>query len=167
MITGKSGRGKTTLIKLLLKLQKLDDGDILVSGKSIKNINSDLIRKKIIYVNQKTNLFNDTILNNIKYGNNVSEDIIIDLIKKYDIQLDVNANGKSASLGMQKMAIILRGLLKPDYDTIILDEPTASVDILNKDRVMNMILELTQDKTVIIISHDKDIEKYITKKIHL
>jgi len=167
LITGKSGRGKTTLIKLLLKLQKLDDGDILVSGKSIKNINSDLIRKKIIYVNQKTNLFNDTILNNIKYGNNVSEDIIIDLIKKYDIQLDVNANGKSASLGMQKMAIILRGLLKPDYDTIILDEPTASVDILNKDRVMNMILELTQDKTVIIISHDKDIEKYITKKIHL
>jgi ABC-type multidrug transport system fused ATPase/permease subunit len=167
LISGKSGRGKTTLIKLLLKLQKLDEGDILISGKSIKNINSDLIRKKIIYVNQKTHLFDNSILNNIKYGNNISDNEIIDLIKKYDVNLDLYANGKSSSLGMQKMAIILRGLLKTDYDMIIFDEPTVSLDGLNKDKIMNMILELTKDKTVIIISHDRDVEKYITKKINL
>jgi len=166
LITGKFGRGKSTLMKLLVKLYKLDDGDILISSHSIKHIKTSLLRRKIIYVNQKTTLFNDTIINNIKYGNDSSDERIIEILKKYNFynqlkdKLYTKTRMNELSLGMQKVIIILRGILKDGYDTIIFDEPTVSLDVPTKESVLKMIFDVCNDKTVIIISHDPDVEKY-------
>ncbi len=175
LLYGKSGRGKTTLMKLLLKFYTPSKGDIIISGQSVKDIDNELLRNKITYVNQKTVLFNDTILNNIKYGNNIKDETIIELLKKYELYdmlkdklyEDSGIYGGQLSFGMQKVVITLRGLLKGNYDTIILDEPTASLDMKTKEKLMDLVKDITKDKTVIIISHDPFVEKYSTKVIDI
>ena len=80
-IMAQTGKGKSTLMKLLLNFYDLESGTIYLDGIDLKEINVDDVRKRINYVNQKTFLFNDTIMNNMKYGNNdVPDDFIIDFL---------------------------------------------------------------------------------------
>jgi ABC-type multidrug transport system fused ATPase/permease subunit len=162
VIMGTSGRGKTTLMKLLLKFYPVQEGIIRVNGVPINEIETRQLREKILYVNQKTSLFDETILYNLQYGNNVSEDTIRRLLREYDLspmlegklERKVGSFGNQMSLGMQKVILLVRGLLRTTYDTIILDEPTASLDEQTKEKVMRMIQEKTKGKTVILITHD-------------
>lgn len=76
-----SGRGKTTLMKLLLNFIKPQKGKILLDGIDIQDIDHKILRERLNYVNQKTLLLNDTIMNNFKYGNNKSDTEIKEFLK--------------------------------------------------------------------------------------
>ncbi len=76
-VMGRSGSGKTTIMKLLINLHKIDNGEILIDNYNIQNIDTYYLRNNIIYINQKTILFEKSIIENMKYGTNKSDNDII------------------------------------------------------------------------------------------
>lgn len=173
-IMAESGRGKTTLMKLLLNFIKPQKGKIILDGIDIKDIDHKILRERLNYVNQKTLLLNDTIMNNFKYGNDKSDNEIEEFLKKYnldnmfkDLNIIVDMNGKNISMGMQKIIYLVRNILNNKCCTYIFDEPLTSLDENTRENVIKMIDENTTDKTVIIITHDKQILEIVDRVINL
>ena len=168
-IMGQTGKGKSTIIKLLLQFYKPDKGTIYLDGMNSNDINVDDIRKNINYINQKTVLFNDTIIANMKYGNDSTDKDIISLLLEYDLlhvftkdkdemsesilSTMVEKNGANISTGMQKVIFIVRGILKK-CKVIIFDEPFSGIDQDTRQNVLRLIDENTKGKTTIVITHD-------------
>lgn len=176
-ILGTSGSGKTTLIKLILKLHAIQQGNILINNIPIRIINPEDLRNSINYVNQRTGLFQGSVLNNIKYGNNYNEKKIIELLEKYGfinnfkslkngVYSDCGVNGKNVSLGMQKIIMNVRGILKKS-DIIVFDEPLAGLDSNSRKNTIKLIDEFCKGKTVIVITHDKEILGIMDKVVDL
>lgn len=176
-ILGKSGSGKTTIMKLILKMYKLDSGNILIEDQDINLIDADHIRKNIAYVNQRTLMFNDTVINNLKYGNNKTDNFIIHFLEKYKLDTLYNklddkfnsmagVNGNNLSLGMQKIIFICRGIFR-DSNILIFDEPLAGLDKNTREKVLKMITSECTSKTMIVITHDKEIIPYMTRIINM
>jgi len=168
-ITGKSGSGKSTIVKLLIGILELDSGNILIDDVNIINYDNIWLKKRIGYVAQDTILFTDTIANNIAYGiNNVSENDIIraakqanahEFISKLPNKYQTLIQGTeltSLSGGQRQRISIARALIrKPQI--IIFDEATSSLDPECEELVQNAIRECykTQNSTMIIIAHKK------------
>ena len=188
-ILGKSGSGKSTLMKILIKFFKPSMGKVLIGNTNIEDINTEYLRENITYINQNTLLFDEDIYYNIKYGmDNIStitssnklnlDNIKIKkILKKYDLltiydklehklRTKAGPRGTNLSLGMQKVTITLRGILKKSK-VIIFDEPLAGLDQLTREKIIKLIMNETKDKTVIIITHDKEILPYMDKVINL
>jgi len=173
-ILAESGSGKTTLIKLLLGFYKPQSGKILINNIDINDVNIKDVRRKINYINQRTLMLNDTIINNMKFGNNKTDNEIISLLKNYDllsifknsVQQQVDIGGKNISLGMQKIVFLIRGILK-ESDVYIFDEPLTSLDKETRKKVIKMIKDYTKNKTLIIITHDNEILEIVNRKIDL
>jgi ABC-type multidrug transport system fused ATPase/permease subunit len=176
-LLGTSGSGKTTLIKLILKLHSIQEGNILINGIPIQKINPVDLRNSINYVNQRTGLFQGSVLNNIKYGNKYDDKKIIELLEKYGfmhnfkilkngVYSDVGVNGKNVSLGMQKIIMNVRGILKKS-DVIVFDEPLAGLDSNSRKNTIKLIDEFCKGKTVIVITHDKEILEIMDKVVDL
>jgi len=169
-IIGETGKGKSTLMKLIMNFYSLNDGSIYLDGHNVKDIDVDDVRRHINYINQKTTLFNDTILNNMRYGNDATNDDVINFLKKYDLlkvfynlQLMVEKNGSNISMGMQKVIFLIRGILKK-CSVFIFDEPFSSIDPQTRQNVLKMIDTETSGKTVIVITHDIDgLDSILTK----
>ena len=178
-IVGRSGSGKTTLTKLILKLYNNYKGDIYIDGINIKDIETNYLRKKVIYINQRTHLLNRSVIDNINYGNNVNVDIINNLLNKYSltdifsglkngINEECLVGGSNLSLGMQKVILLTRGILKSKNSLImIFDEPLAGLDAKTRKKVISMIINECKNKTLLIITHDKEILPYMNKTINL
>lgn len=177
----KSGSGKSTLMKLLLAFYFPQTGNIYLDGKDTQTINPLEIREKINYINQKTILFQDTILNNLRYGNNKSEKEVIQFLKKYNLlnifrDCDKEENtclnnmiqlsGLNMSMGMQKVIFLVRGILK-ESEVYIFDEPLTSLDTKTRENVIHMIDVETKGKTVIIITHDTEINNIVDRQVNL
>jgi ATP-binding cassette subfamily C protein len=177
-IIGPSGSGKSTIMKLLLRMNKIQQGEILIDGINIENIPVEHIRNKVIYINQKTSLFNTTIMENILYGNpGITEKYVLYIIKKYNLQKvyqgleknvleEAGVNGSNLSLGMQKVTILLRGIFKKGK-IIIFDEPLAGLDSITRKKIITMIKQECKGKTVLVITHDKEIIPYCDKVINI
>ena len=178
-IVGRSGSGKTTLTKLILKLYNNYQGNIFIDGININDIETNYLRKKVIYVNQRTNLLNRTVIENINYGNNVDTKIIYNLLNKYSL-IDIFSGlknginekclvgGSNLSLGMQKVILLTRGILKSNNSLImIFDEPLAGLDVKTRKKVINMIINECKNKTLLVITHDKEIIPYMDKTINI
>lgn len=178
-IIGRSGSGKTTLTKLILKLYDNYDGNIFINNQNIKNINTEYLRKRIVYINQRTNLLERSVIDNINYGNNINNETIINLLNKYalidifnGLKNGINekclVGGSNLSLGMQKIIILTRGILKSKNGLImIFDEPLAGLDSRTRQKVIKMIIDECKNKTLLIITHDKEILPYMNKIIDL
>lgn len=177
-ILGKTGKGKSTLMKLLLNFYPLESGAILLDGKELKEWDVDEVRSQVNYVNQKTNLFNDTILNNMRYGNDATDEEVLRVLLDYDLlkvfgpdvtALDkvVEKNGANISMGMQKTIFLVRGVLK-DCSVFVFDEPFSGIDQRTRESVLRMIDERTKGKTVLVITHDRaGLETILDKMIEL
>ncbi len=163
-IVGESGSGKTTLAKLLLRFYDPENGHILVDGQNLASLDLAELRRTIAYVNQNTFLFADTILNNLRLGNEsaTEEDIrqackashasefIEQLPLKYKTPLD--ENGANLSGGQRQRLAIARALLqKPQL--LILDEATSNLDTITENGIKNTIFQSKQLLTCIIIAH--------------
>jgi len=166
-IIGETGTGKTTLMKLLLKFYTPSSGDIYMDGRNLNTIHPDDIRKQMYYINQRTMLFNDSLLNNLRYGTLCTEEEVVAFLKRYDLEsvfqqrgedwltTPVETNGSNISMGMQKVIFLVRGMLHkaPLY---LIDEPFTSIDANSRSKVLRLMDEETRGKTVLIITHDHE-----------
>ena len=177
-IIGKSGSGKSTLVKLLIRFFKLNSGVIKIDNIPHSDINVEYLRKNINYINQNTLLFDKDIYFNINYGNNKpnNKDYIDNLLEKYNLKsiydnlengLETQAGpkGSKLSLGMQKVTILMRGLMR-DSKIIIFDEPLAGLDQNSREKVINLILGETENQTTLIITHDQEIIPHMDRVVN-
>ena len=176
-ILGQSGSGKSTLMKLLLGLLPLKGGRILINNTPIQNIEPEVLRSHINYINQRTQLLNGTVLENMKYGNTIDDKKLVGIVKKYGLDTnfqsleqglrsDVGNQGKSMSGGMQKIIMNIRGILKKG-SVVVFDEPLAGLDSITRVKMIKMIDDMTKNKTLIVITHDKEILRIMNKTINL
>ena len=170
-IIGPSGSGKTTLCQLIPRFFDVKKGRILIGGADIRHIPTEELMGKISVVFQKVYLFEDTILNNIRFGKPTAtleevraaakaarcDDFIMALPEGDDTL--VQEGGNNLSGGEKQRISIARAILK-DAPIIILDETTSALDTENEHEVLAAIEELTENKTVIMIAHRiKTVEK--------
>ncbi len=164
LVEGRSGRGKSTLFKLLNKELELKEGNILINNKDIKNIKSNSIKNNICYVSQNEYLFNDSIKNNIIMYKNVKKrdlDKVIKttmldkVLKNRNISLDymIEENGHNLSGGERQKILLARTLLR-NTDFIILDETMNEIDIDSERKIIENI-KTEYNKTLVLISHRK------------
>lgn len=179
-ITGLSGRGKSTLMKLLLKMHSCEKGAILVDGVDIKTIDPMYIRKKVVYVNQSSKLFDRKILENMMYGCKDTDvckkylDIVLSrpkisgLYKNVDIKTGMAGPlGEKLSGGQRQIANIISGLVN-ESEILILDEPTNALDGELKKELLGIIDEFRQyKKCIVIITHDRDVYPLMDERINL
>ncbi|WP_026896237.1 ABC transporter ATP-binding protein [Clostridiisalibacter paucivorans] len=163
-LVGPSGCGKTTIANLIARFWDVQKGEILVGGVNIKKMTCDSLIKNISMVFQKVYLFNDTILNNIRFGKpDASYEEIVEAAKKarchdFIMELEngydtvVGEGGSTLSGGEKQRISIARAILK-DAPIILLDEATASVDPDNEKHIQMAINELVKDKTLVVIAH--------------
>ena len=163
-IVGSSGAGKSTFVDLIPRFYDVSSGTILIDNNNIKKINLNSFYKLIGIVTQQTFLFNDTIRNNIIYGNKetTKEEVekaikvanIDELISKLPDGLDtiVGENGIKLSGGEKQRISIARAIIK-NPEILILDEATASLDSESERKVHKAIDNIIKDRTVIIIAH--------------
>lgn len=163
-IVGSSGAGKSTLVNLIMKLYDIDEGDILIDGRSIADIPYTQYHNKLGVVLQESFLFNGTIAQNIKFAKpNATDAEVIeaarqanahDFITKFTDGYDtyVGERGGKLSGGEKQRVAIARALL-PNPDMLILDEPTASLDLETEVLIQEALARLTEGKTTFIIAH--------------
>lgn len=163
-IVGPSGSGKSTLCHLLLRFYDVNDGFIRIGGIDIKDLKLSSLMSQISAVFQKVYLFNDTIENNILFGNpDATEEEVIRAAKQaccHDFIMKLpdgyktvlHEKGNNLSGGERQRISIARAILK-DAPIIILDESTASIDPENEQLIQTAINELSKGKTVITIAH--------------
>ena len=163
-IVGPSGSGKTTLCSLIARFWDVQEGRVLFGGRDVREYTCDGLLRNISMVFQNVYLFEDTILNNIRFGKpdatmeEVREaarkarchDFIMALPEGYETP--VGEGGVSLSGGERQRISLARAMLK-DAPVIILDEATASVDPENERQLQEAFEALTRDKTVIMIAH--------------
>ncbi len=162
-IVGPTGAGKTTLVNLLMKFYDITSGDILIDGKSIKNIKRKNIHDLFIMVLQDTWLFEGTIRENIVYNNkNIKDEKVEEICKVIGLDhfiktLNKGLNYKikddeSISSGQKQLITIARGMIK-DAPLLILDEATSNVDTRTEELVQKAMDKLTEGRTSFIIAH--------------
>ena len=163
-LVGHSGAGKSTMLNLIPRFYDFSDGDIKIDNQSIKSKRLSSLRENISLVSQETTLFDDTILNNIKYANlnateqnireaaklSFSEEFIDLLPNKYDTM--IGENGIRLSGGEKQRLSIARAFLK-NSKIILLDEATSSLDSETEKKIQDALNYLTKGKTTLVIAH--------------
>ena len=163
-IVGRSGEGKSTILKLISKGYSVDGGEILIDNYNINDLSEKTIKDNISVVSQSPYIFNLSIKDNIKLANpTVTDEEIIEVCKKAQIhdiidQMEkgydtiVGENGVILSGGQKQRIAIARALIKKSK-IILLDEATSSLDNSNQEKIKNVIKKLSKDHTVIIVAH--------------
>ena len=164
-LVGHSGSGKSTLASLLPRFYDIDSGDILIDGTSVSDYSLASLRDNISFVTQDVVLFNDTIGNNLAYGqlrNKTEEEFLAaaeaahvvefvnDLPEGFDTM--VGDRGVLLSGGQRQRIAIGRALLK-NAPVLILDEATSSLDSHSERRIQEALNVLMKDRTTIVIAH--------------
>lgn len=163
-LVGLSGGGKSTILNLIPRFYDANEGDIFVDNQNIKNLKISSLRKHIALVTQDIILFDDTIKNNLLYGNiKANEQELIeackkahcyDFIKEFKLEFDtiVGENGIKLSGGQKQRISIARAILK-NASIILLDEATSALDTESEKIVQSAMNELSVNKTTITIAH--------------
>ena len=163
-IVGSTGSGKSTLIKLLLRLYEINNGSISYDSNSLKEIELSSLREKIGLVSQDVFLFEGTVIENIAYGDlNASESEVWNAAQKSEADEFINnlpqkentivgERGQKLSGGQRQRISIARAILK-NPEILILDEATSSVDNETEAAIQRSLDILKKDRTVIVIAH--------------
>ena len=167
-IIGKSGSGKSTLVKLLLGILPPNQGNILVDGQKLSDFDHSYLHENIAMVSQDVKLFNDTIYQNISYGNSAITNYRIDKVVSelnlrntvfrnlpYGLHTSAGVQGSNLSNGQRQIILILRAYLQ-NKKIFILDEPTTALDPNTKKIVLELIKQVSKNKTTVIVTHDSD-----------
>ena len=161
---GLSGSGKSTLINLLLRFYDNYTGNIKIDNHDIKSLSLFDLRENISLITQETLLFNESILDNIRYGNMSTDDKKIEEIANLSgvskfadklpnkLKTIVGESGIKLSGGQRQRIAIARALIK-NAPILVMDEATSSLDNLTEREIQNALDELMKDKTTIIIAH--------------
>tara|TARA_B100000424_G_scaffold77506_1_gene57763 strand:+ start:323 stop:2071 length:1749 start_codon:yes stop_codon:yes gene_type:complete len=163
-LVGHSGSGKSTILNLIPRIYDADQGDIIIDNQSIYKTKIKSLRDNISFVSQDTNLFDDTIKNNIAYADMDASDEEIyraaelsyasEFVEKLKDKFEtkIGENGIRLSGGEKQRLSIARAILKKSR-IILLDEATSSLDAETEDKIQKAIHYLTKDKTTVVIAH--------------
>lgn len=163
-IIGETGSGKTTIINLITNFYQIEKGKIFLDGKDIYSIDRNCLRNYFGVVPQESYIFNDTVMENIRYGNLMATDeqvisaskianshkFIIKMCEGYETVL--SDRGEDLSEGQKQLISIARAVLK-NAPILILDEATSNIDIATEAKIQDAINIMTYGKTSIIIAH--------------
>ena len=163
-LVGHSGSGKSTLLNMIPRIYNPTSGEVKVDNENISSINLHSLRKQISIVDQNTTLFDDTVLNNIKYAQpdasnediyeaaklSMCDDFINKLEKGFETK--IGENGVKLSGGERQRLSIARAFLKKSR-IILLDEATSSLDSETEEKIQRAIDKLIHNKTTIVIAH--------------
>ena len=163
-IVGETGAGKTTIVKLLMRFYDVNSGEITIDGKNIQDYDKHSLRSLVGMVLQDTWLFNDTILNNIRYGNlDASDEEVIEAAKQANADNFIrqipegyesllNEDTDNISHGQKQLLTIARTILS-NKPILILDEATSSVDTRTEKIIQEAMDKLMENRTSFIIAH--------------
>jgi ATP-binding cassette subfamily B protein len=163
-LVGPTGAGKSTVLKLLLRMYDVDEGRITVDGQDLRDVTIPSLRERIGYVSQDTFLFYGTVAENITYGTfdatreevieaakmAEAHDFIANLPEGYDTE--VGERGVKLSGGQRQRVSIARAILK-DPEILVLDEATSDVDTETEMLIQRSLDDLTEDRTTFAIAH--------------
>ncbi|MGA7340859.1 MAG: ABC transporter ATP-binding protein [Terracidiphilus sp.] len=163
-LVGPSGAGKSTLVNLIPRFFDVTSGRILIDGGDLRNLTLASLRRQVAQVTQETILFNDTVRNNIAYGqpdvklslvenaarNALAHDFILRMPQGYDTV--IGEKGFRLSGGERQRLAIARAILK-NAPILILDEATSALDSESESLVQAALANLMQDRTVLVIAH--------------
>lgn len=165
-ISGSSGCGKSTVLKLLLRFWSKDSGTISYNGIDIDNINTSCLKQHVAMVSQTTYIFADTVAGNLRVANQRAtdeqlilacqqaniHDVIMAQPQGYDTLL--GAGGTDLSAGERQRLGLARAFVS-NANILLLDEPTSNVDSINEGIILQSILTAKADKAIVLISHRK------------
>ncbi len=163
-LVGASGSGKSTAAKLIPRFYDASEGEVLVVGVNVKDMDKEALMKQIAFVFQSTKLFKDTLLENIRAARpEASREEVLraakaaqcdEIIDRLPEGLDtiVGNGGTYLSGGENQRVALARAILK-DAPVILLDEATASLDVDNETEIQEAISKLVKGKTVLVIAH--------------
>jgi len=172
-LIGDSGGGKSSLINLIVRFYDVSSGKITFNGMDLREFEIKSLREQISLITQRIYIFNDTIANNVAYGNEFSEKKIIETLKKAHafefvnklpngIYTVLDEFGSNLSGGQRQRIAIARALYK-DPQILILDEATSALDNKSESYISEVIDEISKDKIVIIIAHRLSSIKNVSK----
>lgn len=175
-IIGIMGSGKSSILKLLMKLYDSNEGEVIVDGVELKQIETADIRKNFAYVSQDSVLFNGTLKENILYKSPYESDKnllkvtkiaqLLDFVNTHPLGFDLIVGERGDTLsGGQKKAISLARAIIGDYSTLLLDEPTDSMDMRTEFNLINDLKKEINDKTVILITHKNSMLELVDRII--
>ena len=163
-VVGETGSGKTTLAKLLTRLMDPSEGRVLIDGVDLRDISFDSLRRRIVMVPQEGFLFDESLLENIRFGRPEASDEDVELAM-VELGLDawlaglpmglrtpVGQRGESLSAGERQLVAIARAYLA-DPDLLVLDEATSAVDPSTEVRIQRALEGLTRGRTSVAIAH--------------
>lgn len=177
-IHGASGSGKSTLLRLFMRFWDVQKGSITISGKDVRTIPTPVLRDTESFVMQETQLFHDSIANNIAIGKeNASREEIIEAAKKASIHefistlpkgydTEVGELGDTLSGGEKQRIGIARAFLH-DAPFLLMDEPTSNLDSLNEGIILKSLREEGKMRTVLLVSHRKSTMKVADVVFHM
>ncbi len=163
-IRGKSGIGKSTLLKLIMRFYDPDSGHIYIKDKDLKEVATHDLRVMSAYMTQDADLFHDSIINNLKIAKaDASDEEVIEASKKAQIhelimslpdgyKTKISELGSSLSSG-ERQRLNLARIFLHQSDLILLDEPTSNLDSLSEGMILRALKEEAIDKTIVIVSH--------------
>ena len=164
MVIGKSGSGKSTLFKILMRFYKSKNNKVFINDIDLNNYDINTLNNNILYLGQNEILFNDTMYNNLVFGNSKSFNVL-DVSKMcfVDELLDSNLgynmmieeNGFNLSGGEKQRIVLARALLKK-FNILIIDEGLSQVDVNMERKILKNVFDKYKDKTIIFISHRLD-----------
>jgi len=162
-IIGSTGSGKSTLVSLIARFYDATEGEVLIGGVNVKDINLTQLRENISLVSQENTIFSGTIEDNIKFGNlSADENILIEtskdaeaydfiMKKENDFQSNIEQRGHNLSGGQKQRICIARALIK-NSKIFIMDDSTSALDMSTEARLQNSIKKRLKDKTMIVIA---------------
>ncbi len=163
-LVGPTGAGKSTMLKLLLRMYDVDEGSIRIDGQNIRDVTLRSLRESLGYVGQETFLFYGTVEENVRYGSfGASREDVVEAAKMAEANefiqnlpdgydTEVGERGVKLSGGQRQRLSIARAILK-DPDILVLDEATSDVDTETEMLIQRSIDELAADRTTFAIAH--------------
>lgn len=177
VIKGKSGSGKSTLVNIIMGIITLQSGSLKINNIDIKNIPVESLWENILLKDQENLLIQGTIRENILFGDEFSDDEIIeiinvcclnDFIEQYGLNKSLIQNGNNLS-GGQKQRLTLARILIRKPNVLILDEPTSSLDKVTSKNLVSNIINFVQkyNITLIVISHENHFDCYSNNIVYI
>jgi len=163
-ILGQTGSGKSSILSLITRMYDIKEGRITIDGKEIDKVNLFDLRNSIGIVPQDAFLFSDTIKNNIKFGKENATDeevmmaaknaVVHENIMNFNAQYEtiLGERGITLSGGQKQRVSIARAIIK-DPEILLFDDCLSAVDTETEEQILNNLLEISKDKTTIIVSH--------------
>lgn len=172
-VIGRSGSGKTSLVKLIPRFYEPDHGQVLIDGRDIKTMDLYELREQISYVGQTANLLNDTVMNNVAYGCEASREQVVEaaelaeartfiekLPQGFDTQLSNDGSGLSA--GERQRIAIARAFIK-SAPILIMDEATSALDSASESAIQKAMENIRKGRTSLLAAHRMSTVRHVPR----